>query len=220
MDLLAAKKELTSTKDRAEYYSDEIRRINDEILNVTQNKEVPEGNNREYINQLVNDIVAHTRVGVPSYTIDGVEYAKDKFTEIISGMTANDFKAHKIGVSNDKETSNLLIERSNAIQEPSTEEGMSRSEQPDVGLPKVGEGDTQEQTAPEVLQAKQEEVTAEVATEASPAAETVTAAETITEQEPSVEVTAEPAGTKTTEVVSEAGETAVREVSSKTLEGT
>ena len=57
-----------------------------------------------------------------------------------------------------KETQSKLQEE-NAVQKPTTEEGVLRTEQPEVGLPKMGEGNAQETTTQEgVTPAKPEEV--------------------------------------------------------------
>jgi hypothetical protein len=47
------------------------------------------------------------------------------------------------------EQGNEIKQEENAIQEPSTETGVLRTEQPEVGLPKVGEGNAQEQAITE-----------------------------------------------------------------------
>jgi len=57
-----------------------------------------------------------------------------------------------------KETQSKLQEE-NAVQKPTTEEGVLRTEQPEVGLPKMGEGNAQEATTQEgVAPAKPQEV--------------------------------------------------------------
>jgi hypothetical protein len=54
------------------------------------------------------------------------------------------------------------LQEENAVQKPTTEEGVLRTEQSQVGLPKMGEGNTQETTAQEgVAPAKPQEITDE-----------------------------------------------------------
>ena len=54
---------------------------------------------------------------------------------------------------------NIIKPKENAVQKPTTEEGVLRTEQPEVGLPKMGEGNTQQATAQEgVANEKQKEV--------------------------------------------------------------
>jgi len=85
------------------------------------------------------------------YTLNGEEYSKNEIIKKIDSMSKEELDNVKFKVDNDPETEKILETKikENAIQEPSTETGVLRPTEPQLELPKVGEGNAQEQAVAE-----------------------------------------------------------------------
>lgn len=153
MELLAAKKELTATNNRQEVYSAEIKAINEELSTIGKTKKIPDKEQQVNLNEIL-DIPEAQREGVGEYMIDGRRYTKDQFLDKIKTFTPERFGRSKIAVKNDNKTAQLFKElydkvkeetnqQQNAIQEQTTDEGVLRTEQPQMGLQEMGEGEPQ-----------------------------------------------------------------------------
>ena len=154
MDLMAAKEELSSTTNRRELNRDKIKAITAEISLISETKNVV--SESEAVN--LEGIIGTKRQGISQYSIKGTDYTKADFLEKVKDMTDKEYAASRIKIVNDKEIETQLNTQHNAIQEPITEESVLRSEQSKMGLPKVGEGDTQGQEITPTRQADQEKI--------------------------------------------------------------
>jgi hypothetical protein len=114
------------------------------------------------------------------YVLNGKEMTRDEFVHEVSQLDADGLQNMNATVENDNKTTQAIGEllsikipeqgnveiingqhktqEQNAIQEPSTTESVLRTEQPEMGLQEVGEGNAQEQATPEEVK-PQEEVT-------------------------------------------------------------
>lgn len=126
-------------------------------------------------NTELNVVVFHPdnvgRQGAVQFKIEipkGVEVDAQEIENIVKEKTKQikldprkDFINYKKGVESylNDIVDNIIKPKENAIQEPTTEESVLRTEQPEVELPTMGEGNAQETTAQEgVAPAKPEEV--------------------------------------------------------------
>ena len=114
------------------------------------------------------------------YIIDDKQYTKEEFLNKLKDKTQEELKAMKIVVNNDQETISSINEKfkTDAIQEQTTDESVLRTEQPEVGLQEMGQGDAQGEVVTE--QATQEVTPSQTIINAQ--AEEVTPAEAVTEE--------------------------------------
>lgn len=93
----------------------------------------------------LNDMLSN--IATPQYTIEGKSLDKQEFIDKINSMGKEELSTLNANVKNDQEVQKLLENKLQeyAIQEPSTKTGVLRTEQPELELPKVGEGNAQEQ---------------------------------------------------------------------------
>ncbi len=131
---------------------DELAKINIEILN--DKKGYKEQIQQKVVSGQVKKEVREVNPELPEETLD----------EIVSlEMELKKFEGSKTQTAKDKAAairSQIKTLQENAVQKPSTEEGVLRPEEPQVGLQEVGEGDTQEQAPAEEV-VKEEVVTTE-----------------------------------------------------------
>lgn len=112
-------------------------------------------NNPELSNKLQDKIVTSSiKEQVRQANPDLDEATLDQITALEKEL--NKFEGNKTQTAKDKAAairSQIKTLQENAVQKPSTEEGVLRPEEPQVGLQEVGEGDAQEQApAEEVVQ--------------------------------------------------------------------
>ena len=125
MNLLVEKQRLEEQmegKDPAlvKKQKERISKINDELDNITQQK-------------------------TPEYTVNDRVTSRETLIKKINALTADNIGKFNILVKNDPELETLLKEKTDAIQKPSTNESLLGSEQSQMGLQEVGEGNTQPQ---------------------------------------------------------------------------
>ena len=125
MNLLVEKQRLEEQmegKDPAlvKKQKERISKINDELDNITQQK-------------------------TPEYTVNDRVTSRETLIKKINALTADNIGKFNILVKNDPELETLLKEKTDAIQKPSTDESLLGSEQSQMGLQEVGEGNTQPQ---------------------------------------------------------------------------
>ena len=116
MELLSAKKELTSTKERQEVYSEKIKEINSELAILGQTKKLVAEDKKTSL----DGIVEAKRSDVSEYMINGRAYNKEGFINKINSMSPNRLSKSTIGVKGDQETSNLIKDKYNAIPKQAT----------------------------------------------------------------------------------------------------
>ena len=110
MELLAAKKELTSSQNRREVFSDKIREINDEIKEIANTGKMPDSANQTILyGSGVSQGSAQAsptdiRESVPAYEINGKKYTRDGFLSKLEGMSKEERKKSKINIFNDEVT--------------------------------------------------------------------------------------------------------------------
>jgi len=97
------------------------------------------------ITEINNELTNLSEKPSAEYIIDDKQYTKDEFLNELKDKTQEELKAMKIVVNNDQETMNSINEKfkTNAIQEQTADESVLRTEQPELGLQEVGEGNAQ-----------------------------------------------------------------------------
>lgn len=137
----------------------------DEALSVLEKQRIAE------INEEIKQTILNPKETASEYIINEKKYSKEEFLKELEGKTPDELKTMKIVVNNDEQTAKNINEKfkANAIQEQTTDESVLRTEQPEVGLQEMGEGDTQteivtdqatqEVTPSETITTEQEEVT-------------------------------------------------------------
>ena len=136
----------------------------DEALSVLEKQRIAE------INEEIKQTILNPKETASEYIINEKKYSKEEFLKELEGKTPDELKTMKIVVNNDEQTAKNINEKfkANAIQKQTTDESVLRTEQPEVGLQEVGEGDTQteviteqatqEVTPSETITTEQEEV--------------------------------------------------------------
>jgi len=127
MELLAAKKELTSSKERQEIYGEDIRAINEELSAMGKSKELLPAENQVDLSSISG--IETKEVG--EYMINGRRYTKQQFLDKINSSTPERLAKLNIGVKNDEEVSQTLNDKLDAFQKQTTGEV---SVQPEAGI--------------------------------------------------------------------------------------
>ena len=110
MELIAAKKELTSSQNRKEVFSDKIKEINDEIREIANTGKIPPAERQTILYGSgvteggLQSSPTDIREGVPRYTIDKKQYTKADFMDKLKSMSEEERKKSKIDVFNDEAT--------------------------------------------------------------------------------------------------------------------
>jgi hypothetical protein len=136
MELLAARNELSSTQNRREIYRSKIQAINEELAVIGETKKLlPIDKSVD-----LSSIIGTTRQGTSQYSIDGRRFTKEQFIEKVNALPDEQLNRVVLGINNDPETGKLIKSRYDAIQKSKTDAGVLRTEEPEVGLQQVGEG--------------------------------------------------------------------------------
>jgi len=137
MELMAAKQELTKTKNRSEVYRDKISEIDEELANMASTKKVADKDNQT---SLVG-ITEAVRPSVAEYTINNRRYTKERFLDKINSMSPGRISRNDVKVVGDEEIVNLLNKKTNAVQEQTAGQV---SVQPTTGVSQeVAQGESQ-----------------------------------------------------------------------------
>jgi hypothetical protein len=156
MELLAARKELSSSQNRREIYRSKIQDINAELAIIGETK------NTLPVDKAIDlsTIIGTTRQGTSQYSIDGRRFTKEQFIEKVKALPDEQLNRVVLGVKNDPETGKIIKQRYNAIQKQAAGQVPVQSE---TGVSQeVVEGEPQAE--PQVLtkEGVQEEVDVDV----------------------------------------------------------
>ena len=167
MQLLAAREELSSTPNRQSVFAGKLAEINAEISEIATTKKLRPAEQQTLLagqgvlSPQEQESGGDIRPGLSKYAINGRLFTKEQFLAEIEKMSSNRLLRANITVDNDEETSNILIEKFDAIQKPSTTEVDAQEQTGDSGT--MGEGDTSPTTTTEA--STQEELTQPETTE-------------------------------------------------------
>lgn len=145
--LLAARKELSSTPNRQSVFSKKISEINDEISEIATTKKLRPAEQQTVlagqgvISAREQESGVDIREGIKKYAINGEQVTREQFLARIDKMTPRRLLKTTLTVDNDEEVSNNLKEKINAIQKPSTTQVDVQEQTADGGT--LGERDTE-----------------------------------------------------------------------------
>jgi len=122
MELLSAKEQLTSTKERQEVYGKEIRAINEELAAIGKSKQLLPSEQQVDLEGLVEVAPESQREAVGEYMIDGRRYTKQQFLDKIDSFTPERLSRAKVAVKGDPEVTQTFKEKVDAIQKQTTGE--------------------------------------------------------------------------------------------------
>ena len=171
MELLAARDELSSTPNRQNVFSRTISEINAEISEIATTKKLrPESERTQLAGAGVFSQSTDTDVRgqLQKYKINGKSLTKEQFVAELNKMSPNKLMKSTIGVENDEEVSDLLTQKFDAIQKPSTESVDAQEQTGDsspVGTGVSIETETTETIAPEDQQQVEQQAEVETTTE-------------------------------------------------------
>lgn len=122
MELMAAKKELTSTANRKSAFSQKVTEINKEISEIAETGNLKESGTETNLNIIGLDQTTNTdvRSDVGKYTINNISYTKEEFMKRIEKMSKRKILKTRARVDNDEEVSEFLKTKVDAIQEQET----------------------------------------------------------------------------------------------------
>ena len=118
IDLLNARKELTSTETRAKFFSEKVAAINKEIAYISESKKIPKGEESADI----TEYASKSRQGIPLYEINKKELTREQFLEVIEKSTPEEIAAFKIKTKNDAEVTEIVREKLEPKAEVKAEE--------------------------------------------------------------------------------------------------
>ena len=128
MELLSAREELTSTPNRQSVFSEKISEINKEISEIATNKKLRPVNQQTIlagqgvISVTEQESATDIREGIKKYSINGKSFTKEEFLTELDKMTSRRLMNSAITVENDEETSTILKQKFDTIQEQETGE--------------------------------------------------------------------------------------------------
>jgi ribosomal protein S18 acetylase RimI-like enzyme len=114
MELLTAKKMLTSNKTKSDLFKDRISKIDSELQKIVDTGKVVPESERVQLNPLGSrhfETPTMTAPGVSHYNIDGTVMTRQQFLDKIENMKSRRLLRSRIQVLNDDETNNLLEEK-------------------------------------------------------------------------------------------------------------
>ena len=136
MTLLAAEKELSSTPQRKAIFSEEIRKINEEVKQIALSKELPPVEQQVVIAgmglEAVQDQSSPTdiREGVSKYELKGKSVTREKFLEAVNKLSNEGLQKLKPRVENDDDAMTSMNEKlgvtDEVVVDVTEEEVMSR----------------------------------------------------------------------------------------------
>ena len=140
MQLLSAKEEYSADTNRKEVFGQKIKDINAEIAFLIENKKLAPENIKAKIEAVFSPGVetTDTRQALSQYVIDGKTYSRSEFLKKLGRMNARQLTQFNGKVANDKEVTNILNEKLNAVQITETESVDAREQTEDSTG--VGEG--------------------------------------------------------------------------------
>ena len=158
MQLISAREELSSTPNRRNVFAGKISEINAEISDIATTKKLkPVSEQTQLAGAGVFGQTSDTdvREGIKKYKINGKSLTKEQFIKEFNSMTPRRLMKSTVAVENDEQVSDLITQKFDAIQEPSTE-SVDAQEQTGDSSP-LGEGvsietETTETLTPEVEQ--------------------------------------------------------------------
>lgn len=164
MELLAARDELSSTPNRQNVFSSTISEINAEISEIATTKKLRPENERTQLagaGVFGQSTDTDIRGQIQKYKINGKSLTKEQFLAELNKMSPNKLMKSTIGVENDEEVSDVLTQKFDAIQKPSTESVDAQEQTGDSGPVGTGvsiEGEVTETTTPEIQEQTQPDV--------------------------------------------------------------
>jgi len=146
MQLLSAKEEYSADTNRKEVFGQKIKDINAEIAFLIENKKLAPENIKAKIEAIFSPGVetTDTRAALSQYVIDGKTYSRSEFLKKLGRMNARQLTEFNGKVANDKEVTNILNEKLDAVQIKETESVDAREQTEDSTG--VGEGVSIEET--------------------------------------------------------------------------
>ena len=146
MQLLSAKEEYSADTNRKEVFGQKIKDINAEIAFLIENKKLAPENIKAKIEAVFSPGVetTDTRQALSQYVIDGKTYSRSEFLKKLGRMNARQLTQFNGKVANDKEVTNILNEKLDAVQIRETESVDAREQTEDSTG--VGEGVSIEET--------------------------------------------------------------------------
>ena len=146
MQLLSAKEEYSADTNRKEVFGQKIKDINAEISFLIENKKLAPENIKAKIEAVFSPGVetTDTRQALSQYVIDGKTYSRSEFLKKLGRMNARQLTQFNGKVANDKEVTNILNEKLDAVQIRETESVDAREQTEDSTG--VGEGVSIEET--------------------------------------------------------------------------
>lgn len=129
MQLIAAREELSSTRNRKEVYSESIKEINKELSELVSSKTLKPKEEQNQLVQLLLE-VGDMREGVQEYTLNGKKVSKTKFVAHVDKLTSRRAERVKAEVRNDPKISEYLEKKMKEIspKEQTSEGSMSINE--------------------------------------------------------------------------------------------
>lgn len=164
MELFAAREELTSTPNRQSVFSEKISEINKEISEIATNKKLRPVDQQTIlagegvVGVREQESATDIRGGIKKYSINGKSLTKAEFLSELDKMTPRRLMRSAITVDNDEETSNILKQKFDAIQEQTAGQVPV---QPTTTVGQEVEGGTPQAEPQVTTQEGQEEVTPE-----------------------------------------------------------
>lgn len=158
MKLLAAEKELSSTEERRKVFSDKLSAIRKEQAYIADKQQLAPDDAKVDVDAIIKE---QPQPG--NYSYNGRRMTKAQFTERIEKMSpqklANAVARKRLLVTGDPEVVKTINDKLNAVQKPTTKEGVLRQEGPEVELREMGERDAEGQAPQAPITYTQEEVT-------------------------------------------------------------
>jgi hypothetical protein len=130
MQLIAAREELSSTPNRREVYSENIKSIKDELSELVSSKTLKPKEEQVVLAGLVEDRVGDIREGVQEYALNGKKVSRTEFVAHVDKLTPKRAKRIKAEVSNDPKITEYLDRKMQSIspKEETTEGTLNISE--------------------------------------------------------------------------------------------
>jgi hypothetical protein len=122
MELLSAREDLSSTKNRKEVFAPKIREINDEIAEIVSSRTLRDADKQTNFPKPSGRgfVESDTRVGVGKYMVRGKVVSREKFLREVDRLTPRRLSKINPQVQNDEEVEAILKKKKDAIQKQET----------------------------------------------------------------------------------------------------